>query len=52
MYSYCCGVFIESNVYKEFRLDRLLCDRAIYVFIIVLQELHCLPNRLHVCISE
>ena len=58
VYCYYCGVFIEQYVRTEFHLNWLLCDVAIYVrivmyglrmFIVVVQELHCLPNCLHVC---
>ena len=51
---YYCGMFIEKCVYTKFPPDWLLCEqvtRAVYVpivmygqrlFIVVLQELHCL----------
>ena len=51
---YFCRVFIE---YTKFHLDWLLCHMAIYVpivmyglrlFIVVLGELQCLANCLHV----
>ena len=59
VYCYFCGVFIEKNEYTKFHLDWLLSYMAIYVpivmsglrlFIVVLQELQCLPNCLHVSI--
>ena len=55
---YYCGVFIEKYVCTKFHLNWLLCQLAIYVpivmyglrlFIVVLQELHCLQNCFHAC---
>ena len=50
MFCYDCGVFIEKYMYTKFRLDWLLRERVLcpYCFIVVLQEVHCLPN----CLSE
>ena len=56
VYCYCCGVFVEK-VYTKFRLVVSVIYMTIYVpivmyglrlFIVVLQELHCLPNCLHI----
>ena len=56
IYSYYCGVFIEMYVYTKFCLDWLLCEYVTFLvyipivmhglrlFIVVLQELCCLPN--------
>ena len=58
VHCYYCSVFVKKYVYTKFRLDWLFVS-AIYVpivmyglrlFIVVLQELHCLPNCLHTCI--
>ena len=58
---YYCGVFIEKYVCTKFHLILVVVSvsyMAIYVpivmyglrlFIVVLQELHCLPNCLHAC---
>ena len=55
---YYCGVFIEKYVCTKFHLVVSVSYMAIYVpiimyglrlFIVVLQELHCLPNCLHAC---
>ena len=57
VYCFYCGVFIEKYVHTEFHrcvseLHGHLCPyrnilpEAVFV---VLQELHCLPNCLHVC---
>ena len=53
VYCFYCGVFIEKYVYTKFRLDWLLCEVSIVMyglrlFIVVLQELHCLSSCLHV----
>ena len=57
VYCYCCDVFIEKYVYTKFRLVVSVSYMIIYVpivmyglrlFIVVLQELHCLPNCLHI----
>ena len=56
VYCYDCGVFID--VYTKFRLDWLLRERVTWPSMppyrnvmpeAVLQELHCFPNCLHVC---
>ena len=53
VYSYYCGVFIENYVYTKFLVVVSVSYMTIYVpivmyglrlFIVVLQELHCLPN--------
>ena len=65
VYFYYCGVFIEKYVCTKFHRNCFVLIgccvselHAIYVaivmycrrlFIVVLQELHCLPNCLHVC---
>ena len=55
VYCYYCGAFIERHVYTKMGYCGIL---TIYVpivmygmrlFIVVLQELHCLLNCLHVC---
>ena len=45
------GVFIEKYLYTKFHLDWLLAIvmYGLKLFIVALQELHCLPNCLHVC---
>ena len=47
-------MFIEKYVYTKFHLDWLLAIvmYGLRLFIVVLQELHCLPNCLHVCITS
>ena len=56
VYCYYCGVFIEKHTHTKFNLHWLLCERVTWpivmydlrLFNVVLQELHCLPNYLHV----
>ena len=55
IYCYYCGVFIESMRVPSF----IVIDHCVselhghicryWLFTVVLQELHCLPNCLHVC---
>ena len=58
IYCYYCGVFIEKYVCSKFLVVVSVSYMAIYVlivmyglrlFIVVLQELHCLSNCLHAC---
>ena len=55
VYCYYCGVFTEKYVYTKFCLDWLCVSElhghivlyGLRLFIVVLQELHCLPNCLY-----
>ena len=61
VYGHYFGVFIEKYVCTKFHRNGLLSYMTIYVpivmyclrlFIVVLQELHCLPNYLHICMIK
>ena len=55
VYCYYCGMLTEKYVYTKFRrccvseLHGPIVMCGLRLFIVVLQELHCLPNCVHVC---
>ena len=51
VYCYFCGVFTEKYVYTKLAIYVPIVIYGLRLFIVVLQELHCLPNYLHVCLE-